>query len=72
MHGDEADDLVTVAVLDRDLVQLAARDHVQVALYRDAQGIETDLPHQSGDGDAGEDSAVLAIDDDCYCLIDLH
>ena len=55
-------DLVIVAVLDADLPEGRAGDHLEVALHRDAQRVEPELVHHLGDVRPAGDSAVLAVD----------
>ena len=52
-------DLEIVAILDRHIGKRRSRHDLQVALDRDAMGIEPELAEQIGNADAGDHPPVL-------------
>ena len=70
--SNEMDDLEIVAILDADLRQGRARNHLEVALDRDPQRVEAELAYHLGDAHPAGDSAMLAVDAHREASIQTH
>jgi len=65
-------DLISVAVLNADIVQRRARHDLQVPLNGNALRIQSQLAQHAGDADPARHSTLLAIHPDSKALIDAH